>query len=153
MENNVIENIKPQIELTKRDHYIHALKFLLFSMSAGIIQVTSFALFSDVVHLTTKLSYLISIILSVIWNYTFNRKFTFKSANNIPIAMMKVAGYNAIFITASTWWVGELTTDVDGFIKYLVLFFTMVINLITEFLFTKFYVYHNAINTAIKPTK
>ncbi|MCF7931473.1 MAG: GtrA family protein [Acholeplasmataceae bacterium] len=153
MENNLTEELKPQIKLTKRDHYIHALKFLLFSISAGVIQISSFALFSDVAHLTTKLSYFISIVLSVIWNYTFNRKFTFKSANNIPIAMLKVAGYNAIFITASTWWVGELTTDVSGFIKYLVIFLTMVVNLITEFLFTKFYVYHNAINTAVKPQK
>ncbi len=151
MGNNISENIKPQIELTKRDHYIQAIKFLLFSMSAGAIQAISFTLLYEIAHLIYWPAYLIALTLSVLWNYTLNRKFTFKSANNIPIAMMKVAGYYALFTPLSTWW-GDALTGV-GWNAYLVLFITMVINLVTEFLFTKFYVYHNAINTAVKHNK
>lgn len=151
MGNNISENIKPQIELTKRDHYIQAVKFLLFSMSAGAIQAISFTLLFEIAHLIYWPAYLIALTLSVLWNYTLNRKFTFKSANNIPIAMMKVAGYYALFTPLSTWW-GDALTGV-GWNAYLVLFITMVINLVTEFLFTKFYVYHNAINTAVKHNK
>jgi len=149
MEKNKTESINPQIELTKRDHYTQAFKFLLFSISAGVIQALSFTLLSEIAHLIYWPAYLIALTLSVLWNYTWNRKFTFKSANNIPIAMMKVAGYYAVFTPLSTWW-GDALVDGQGWNKYLVLFMTMVINLVTEFLFTKFYVYKNAINTAVK---
>lgn len=151
MENNIIEELNPKIELTKKDHYTQAFKFLLFSVSAGAIQAISFTLLFELAHFIYWPAYLIALTLSVLWNYTLNRKFTFKSANNIPIAMMKVAGYYAVFTPLSTWW-GDALTGI-GWNEYLVLFITMVINLVTEFLFTKFYVYHNAINTAVKPKK
>ncbi len=151
MEDNLSEERKLQTELTKKDHYIQAIKFLLFSMSAGAIQAISFTLLFEIAHFVYWPAYLIALTLSVLWNYTLNRKFTFKSANNIPIAMMKVAGYYALFTPLSTWW-GDALTGI-GWNAYLVLFITMVINLITEFLFTKFYVYHNAINTAVKHKK
>lgn len=149
MDKNKVETIKSPIELTKKDHYTQAIKFLLFSISAGVIQALSFTLLSEIAHLIYWPAYLIALTLSVLWNYTWNRKFTFKSANNIPIAMMKVAGYYAVFTPLSTWW-GDALVDGQGWNKYLVLFMTMVINLVTEFLFTKFYVYKNAINTAVK---
>ncbi len=145
------EQIKPkgvaQTKFTKAEHGIQAIKFLLFSISAGAIQSISFAILFSGFKLVYWPSYLTALTLSVLWNYTLNRKFTFKSANNIPVAMMKVAGYYAVFTPASTWW-GQALNDI-GWNGYLVLFITMVINLITEFLFTKFVVYRNAINTAI----
>lgn len=148
MVKNEAKKLIPQTKFTKEENLTHAVKFLLFSMSAGAIQASSFALLFSVAHLVYWPAYLIALTLSVLWNYTLNRKFTFKSANNIPIAMMKVAGYYAIFAPLSTWW-GDVFENI-GWNAYLVLFLTMVINLITEFLFTRFYVYRNAINTAIK---
>jgi len=126
----------------------HAVKFLLFSISAGIIQAISFTFFFEIIHFVYWPSYLIALTLSVIWNFTLNRKFTFKSAANVPKAMFKVAIYYVIFTPLSTWW-GDALTNIE-WNEYLVLFLTMLTNLVTEFLYTKFFVYKNQINTAIK---
>ena len=74
-----------------------SLKFLLFSISAGIIQVASFTLLNELLHLNYWISYLVSLILSVVWNFTLNRKYTFQSAANVPVAMLKVAGFYLVF--------------------------------------------------------
>mgnify|MGYP003316661190 CR=1 FL=1 len=66
------------------------LKFVLFSMSAAVIELSSFSLCDRMFGLAPWISQLISQILSVLWNFTFNRKFTFKSAKNVPIAMLLV---------------------------------------------------------------
>lgn len=129
---------------------IHFIKFTLFSISAVVIQIVSFTLFDKIFHLTYWPAYLTALVLSVLWNFTLNRKFTFKSAANIPIAMFKVAIYYAIFTPLSTWWGHELA-DVQMWNYYVVLIGTMVINFVTEFVFTKYVVYHNQINTAVKP--
>jgi putative flippase GtrA len=119
-------------------------------MSAGIIQSVSFAILKELFHLIYWPAYLIALTLSVVWNFTLNRKFTFKSAANIPIAMTKIAIYYAIFTPASTWWGDKLTGPGIEWNYYLVLFLTMVTNLVTEFIVTKYIVYHNQINTAVK---
>ena len=90
--------------------------------------------------------YLIGLVLSVIWNFTLNREFTFKSANNVPVAMAKVFGFYCVFTPLSTWW-GDYLTETAGWPDYLVLAGTMIINFITEFLFCRFVVYRNTINT------
>ncbi len=126
---------------------IQAIKFLIFSISAGGIQALSFIFIFEVIKLEYWPSYLISLTLSVLWNFTWNRKFTFKSANNVPMAMFKVFLYYLAFTPLSTWW-GDALTNI-GWNEYLVLFGTMVINLITEFLFTKYVVYKGSINTAV----
>lgn len=133
----------------QKENVMQMLKFTLFSLSAGIIQIASFTLLFEVVKLIYWPAYLISLVLSVLWNFTLNRKFTFKAANNIPIAMSKVAFFYLLFTPASTWW-GDALTNI-GWNEYLVLGLTMVTNLILEFLYTKYFVYKNAINTAIKP--
>lgn len=129
---------------------LRTLKFVLFSISAGIIQVASFALLNELLHLNYWVAYLISLILSVLWNFTLNRKFTFKSAANVPIAMLKVAGFYAVFTPLSTWWTALLTEPAYGIMwnEYLVLAITMLTNFVTEYLFDRFVVFGNSIDTA-----
>lgn len=135
---------------TKKE-IIRSLKFVMFSISAGVIQVASFALMEEVFHLTHWLSYLISLTLSVVWNFTLNRKFTFCSANNVPIAMLKVALFYLVFTPLSTWWTAVLTGAEVGWNEYLVLALTMLINFVTEYLYDRFIVFGKSIDTAKKP--
>ena len=132
----------------KNENLTHMIKFLLFSMSAGIIQAITFTILFEVAGFIYWPAYLIALILSVIWNFTLNRKFTFKSTANVPIAMAKIAIYYAIFTPLSTWW-GDALTNIN-WNAYLVLFLTMFTNLVTEFLVTKYIVYKNQINTAVE---
>ena len=128
---------------------IRTLKFVLFSASAGIIQLSSFALFNEVLKLGWWPSYLISLILSVLWNFTLNRKFTFKSAANVPVAMLKVACYYAVFTPLSTLLEHQLAGNL-GWNEYLVTAINMILNFVTEFLFQRFVVYRNSVDTAEK---
>ena len=89
--------------------------------------------------------YLIALTLSVLWNFTLNREFTFKSANNIPVAMAKVAAFYCVFTPLSTWWGSALTGA--GFNEYIVLFGTMAVNLTSEFLYDRFFVFRGTMNT------
>lgn len=135
--------------LDKKAELIRSVKFVLFSASAGIIQVVSFALFEELMHLNHWVSYLISLILSVLWNFTLNRKFTFYSANNIPVAMLKVAVFYLIFTPLSTWWTAVFTDNI-GVNEYVVLITTMLINFVTEYLYDRFVVFGKSIDTAKK---
>ena len=132
---------------TKKE-FLRTVKFVLFSISAGVIQVASFTLMEEVLHLEHWLSYLISLVLSVLWNFTLNRKFTFCSANNVPIAMLKVAGFYLVFTPLSTWWTAVLTGASMGWNEYWVLALTMAVNFITEYLFDRFVVFGNSLDTA-----
>ncbi len=135
----------------KNANLIQAIKFTLFSISAGIIQTLIFTLLKEVppalfeVELNYWLCYLPALVLSVVWNFTFNRKFTFQSATNIPIAMLKVLGYYAVFTPVSTI-LGEMASKNFGitagsFGDYIILAVTMIANLVTEFLFDKYVVF------------
>ena len=121
------------------------LKFTLFSISAGIIQVSSFALLNELLKMRYWPAYLISLLLSVIWNFTFNRKFTFKAAVNVPLAMSKVLSFYLIFTPLSTI-LGNYA-EVAGINEYIILAVTMISNFVLEFLFCKFVVYRNNENT------
>lgn len=134
---------------TKKE-FLRTVKFVLFSISAGVIQVASFALFEEVLQLEHWLSYLISLVLSVLWNFTLNRKFTFCSANNVPVAMAKVAGFYLVFTPLSTWWTAALTGEAVGWNEYLVLAITMVSNFVLEYLYDRFFVFGKSIDTAKK---
>ncbi len=140
---------KQDIVLTKQDNIWHVVKFTLFSISAGLIEIGTFTLLFEILEIKESVAYAIALTLSVLWNFTLNRKFTFKSAANVPIAMLKVAAFYAVFAPLSTWWVDELTINI-GWNEYLVVGGTMLINFITEFLYTRFFVYRNQIHTAIK---
>ena len=132
----------------KRKEFFRTLKFVLFSISAGAIQIGSYTLLFEVFHTSPQISHLISLALSVLWNFTLNRKFTFCSANNIPIAMLKTAVFYVIFTPLSTWWTAMLTAPNVGWNEYLVLAITMVINFVTEYIFDRFIVFGKSIDTA-----
>ena len=117
-----------------------ALKFTLFSASAGIIQEGTFLLMYNVLHWDYWPSYLISLALSVVYNFTVNRKFTFHSAANVPVAMAKVFGYYCVFTPLSTIG-GDWLVKQCGWNGNLVQILTMLLNFVTEFLFTRFVVY------------
>lgn len=123
-----------------------AVKFTLFSASAGLIQIGSFALFKELLHFPNWLSYLLALILSVLWNFTLNRKFTFKSANNVPVAMLKVACYYAVFTPLSTL-LERWLADSLGWNGYLVTAINMILNFVTEYLYDTFVVFRGSIDT------
>lgn len=130
---------------TKSD-VLRALKFFLFSVSAGIIQTVSFTLIKEILHASYWPSYLTALLLSVLYNFTLNRRFTFKSASNIGKAMMKVLGYYCVFTPVSTV-LGEYANAALGVNAYIVLFLTMLCNLTTEFLFCRYVVYKDSLDT------
>ena len=134
---------------TKKE-VLRTVKFVFFSISAGLVQVLSFTLLEEVVQLEHWLSYLISLVLSVVWNFTLNRKFTFCSAGNVPIAMLNVAGFYAVFTPLSTWWTAALTGEAVGWNEYLVLAITMIANFVLEYLFDRFFVFGKTLDTAKK---
>lgn len=131
---------------TGKETRLQLLKFTLFSCSAGIIEAGAFALLYQAVRLPYWPSYLIALVLSVVWNFTLNRSYTFQSAANVPIAMLKVFGYYCVFTPLSTWLgsYAERTLHANG---YLVLLVTMILNMATEYLFCRFVVYRNSIGT------
>ena len=135
------------MENNKKKEALRAVKFTLFSASAGLIQMGSFALLNELLHLPYWLSYLIALVLSVLWNFTLNRKFTFKSAANVPVAMFKVACYYAVFTPLSTLLEHHLTDNL-GWNEYLVTAINMVLNFVTEFLYQRFFVFGKSIDTA-----
>ena len=120
-------------------------KFTLFSISAGLIQIAAFTLMETVFHLPYWPSYLTALVLSVLWNFTFNRRYTFRSDASVARSMLLVALFYAVFTPVSTWWGHALTTA--GWNDFLVLAGTMVVNFVTEFLYQRFVVYRNRIDT------
>lgn len=132
----------------KKKELLRTIKFVLFSVSAGVIQVLSFTLLNELLHLTYWVAYLVSLVLSVLWNFTLNRKFTFCSANNVPVAMLKVAAFYVVFTPLSTWWTAVLTGEGFFWNEYLVLALTMIVNFVTEYIYDRFVVFGKSIDTA-----
>lgn len=124
-----------------------AIKFTLFSISAGIIQIGSFALLELFIK-TYWIAYLISLVLSILWNFTLNRQYTFKSTANVPIAMAKVFGFYLVFTPLSTY-LGHLA-EAAGVNDFIILVITMLSNFVLEFLFCKFVVYRGQEDTLEK---
>lgn len=129
--------------------FIRVLKFTFFSLSAGIIELGAFALLTELTGLSYWPRYLTALVLSVLWNFTLNRKFTFQSAANIPTAMLKVALFYAVFTPLSTL-LGSFLADGLLWNGYLVTGINMVLNFVTEFLYQRFYVFGSSIDTAAK---
>lgn len=129
----------------KKASLFQMIKFTLFSISAGAIQALSFTVFNELFRWIYWPAYLSSLILSIVWNFTLNRQYTFKSAANIPVAMAKLFGFYLVFTPLSTW-LGHLAEGA-GINEYIILLVTMLSNFILEFLFSKFVIYKNQENT------
>ncbi len=139
---NEIKEKTEERKLSRKAQIIEFLKFLGFSLSAGVIQLGSFELMYDVIKWDSWWAcYLISIVLSVIWNFTFNRKFTFKSASNVPLAMTFALLFYCAFIPVSVF--GGNALEGAGWNGTLVTVIMMVINFLTEFVWDKFVVFND----------
>lgn len=141
------------VTLTKKQEIWKFFQFVFFSISAGIIQILIYTLLSQVFHIGSYwLAYLPALVASVLWNFTVNRKFTFKSVNNIPVAMLKIVIYYSIFTPLSTLWgnlLSRLHTGLDEALwGYIILIGTMLINFVTEFCVYRFWVYRTSLNTS-----
>ncbi len=143
-------------KLSKKENVLQVIKFALFSMSAGIIQTVTFTVLTEVPprlfdkELSYWACYLPALILSVLWNFTLNRKFTFKSASNVPIAMLKVAAYYVVFTPLSTV-LGNMAAErfnaaENPVVDYIILAVTMLTNMVTEYLFQRFVVFRDSEN-------
>lgn len=131
----------------RKKELIRSVKFTLFSISAGVIQFGSFTLLEEFTPLSYWPCYLISLVLSVVYNFTVNRKFTFHSAANVPAAMFKVFLYYLVFTPLSTIG-GNYLAETLHWNHYVVEILSMVLNFVTEFLFTRFVVYKNQVDNA-----
>jgi len=129
-----------------RKEVIRGLKFTLFSISAGIIEITVFFLLNELTSWRYRSCYLVALILSVVWNFTLNRRYTFRSANNVPIAMAKTFGFYLIFTPVSTF-AGDYLVDTLLKNEYLVTIAIMISNFVLEFLYDRFFVFHESIDT------
>ena len=132
--------------MSNKKEILRAIKFTLFSISAGLIQILTFTLLNELANFPFWPCYLIALLLSVIWNFTLNRKYTFHSANNIPIAMLKTLAFYAIFTPLSTL-LEYYLADKIGYNEYLITALNMVLNFVLEYLYQRFYVFKDSIET------
>lgn len=129
----------------KNKELIRTIKFTLFSISAGIIQILLFTLLNELLHLDYWVSYLTSLVASILWNFTINRKVTFKSSNNIKLSMLLVFLFYLVFTPVSTV-LGNLAEKAEVN-EYVILALTMISNFVLEYLFTRYVVYRNSCDT------
>ena len=134
------------MENNKKKELMRTIKFTLFSLSAGMIQIALFELLDKVFHLPWGVSYTSSLVASVVWNFTFNRKFTFKSAANVPTAMMKALLFY-VWFTPLTLLGGDYLVEEMGWNNDLMTFICMCLNFVLEFLWQRFYVFKGSIDT------
>lgn len=125
---------------------LRTIKFTLFSISAGVIQIGLFTLLNEVARLDYWVSYITSLVASILWNFTINRKVTFKSSNNVKISMLLVFLFYVVFTPVSTI-LGNLAEN-SGVNEYIVLAVTMISNFVLEYLYTRYVVYRNSCDTA-----
>ncbi|MBP5152476.1 MAG: GtrA family protein [Lachnospiraceae bacterium] len=130
----------------KRKETVRVIKFVFFSISAGLIEIVSFSLLERFTTWDYWPKYLIALVLSVLWNFTLNRQFTFQSANNVPIAMLKVAAFYAVFTPVTTI-LGNYLAESAGWNEYLVTGLNMALNFVTEYLYDRFVVFGKSLDT------
>ncbi len=125
---------------------LRGIKFGLFSVSAGIIEIISFSVLNELTNWRYWPCYVVALILSIIWNFTLNRRYTFYSANNITLAMLKILGFYLIFIPVSTI-IGNYLADTLLWNEYVVILLNMLANFLLEFLYDRFFVFRKSIDT------
>lgn len=134
------------MEKEKRREVLRMIKFTVFSVSAGVIEMGSFALLNELTHWSYWPCYLIALTLSVLWNFTLNRKYTFQSAANVPVAMVKVLAYYIVFTPISTV-LGNYLAETLFWNEYLVTAVNMILNFTTEYLYQRFFVFGKTIDS------
>ena len=132
--------------MSNKKEILRAVKFTLFSISAGIIQILTFTLLNEFSDFPYWPCYLIALVLSVVWNFTLNRKYTFHSANNLPIAMLKTLAFYAVFTPLSTL-LEYYLADKMGYNEYLITALNMILNFVLEYLYQRYYVFKDSIET------
>ncbi len=130
----------------KNKELLRTIKFTLFSISAGIIEIVVFSLLDNFTNFNYWVCYLIGLILSVVWNFTLNREYTFKSTANVPLAMMKVFVFYLVFTPLSTIF-GNYLVEKLLWNEYLVTGINMILNFILEYLYDKYFVFKGSIDT------
>lgn len=125
---------------------LRSLKFLLFSISAGVIEIVAFSLLNELTGWSYWPCYLIALVLSVLWNFTLNRRYTFQSASNVPAAMIKVFAFYCVFTPASTV-LGNFLAESLHWNEYLVTVINMAANFTLEFLYDRFFVFRDSLDT------
>ena len=155
-EKNIKTEETPKKKIDKKEVW-RAIKYTLFAISAGVVEFVSFTLFTLLPGYYKEQWYWLaaatSLILSVIWNFTFNRRFTFQSANNIPVAMLKTLAYYAVFGPISIWLAQMYLIDTLGWNEFLVKAAVMFVNFVTEFLYQRFFVFGKSLDTRQKKNK
>jgi putative flippase GtrA len=134
------------MNIGKHKEVLRVIKFAFFSMTAGLIEFGSFALLETFTPFSYWPCYLIALLLSIIWNFTLNRRYTFRSAANVPVAMLKVLAYYAVFVPVTTI-AGNYFAETLLWNDYVVILLTMGCNLTTEFLFQRFVVFRTTLET------
>ena len=134
------------MEKTERKEVTRAALFVMFSVSAGVIELGSFALLNELTSWSYWPCYLIALTLSVLWNFTLNRRFTFRSTTTVPRAMGLVALYYCVFTPATTL-LGNYLAETLLWNEYLVTGINMALNLSTEYLYNRFVVFGKSVDT------
>ncbi len=130
----------------KRKETLRVVKFVMFSISAGVIEILSFTLLNELTDWSYWPCYLIALILSVIWNFTLNRKFTFKSVANVPVAMAKILAFYCVFTPVTTI-LGNYLAESLHWNEYIVTGINMGLNISTEYLYDRFVVFRKTLDT------
>lgn len=130
----------------KRKETLRVVKFVIFSISAGVIEILSFTLLNELTDWPYWPCYLIALILSVIWNFTLNRKFTFKSVANVPVAMAKILAFYCVFTPVTTI-LGNYLAESLHWNEYIVTGINMGLNISTEYLYDRFVVFRKTLDT------
>ena len=131
-----------------KKEFLRTIKYFLIASSAGVIEMVSFALLTEFSGWPYWPCYLIALVLSVLWNFTLNRRYTFHSCNNIAAAMCKVAAYYAVFTPLSTL-MGNYLAETAGMNDYLVTLLNMLFNGVTEYLYQRFVVFGKSIDSRV----
>ena len=129
----------------KRKETLRVVKFVMFSISAGVIEILSFTLLNELTDWPYWPCYLIALILSVIWNFTLNRKFTFKSVANVPVAMAKILAFYCVFTPVTTI-LGNYLAESLHWNEYIVTGINMGLNISTEYLYDRFVVFRKTLD-------
>ncbi|MDD2397654.1 MAG: GtrA family protein, partial [Tissierellia bacterium] len=126
-----------------RKEVIRGIKFTLFSLSAGLIQIITFSILNEFTNWRYSACYLVALTLSVLWNFTLNRRYTFRSSNNVSIAMGKTFAFYLVFTPVSTI-IGDYLVETLLLNEYFITIAIMISNFVLEFLYDRFFVFYKS---------